>query len=1046
MGLTVLVPLLAEWLARDHDRQVARELWVCWTAVLLVLLLVGARYWRGRVVPAIGPGERTGGGLACVLILLLAGFYRFAGLEHYPRAVDWDAGLNAGMAMKLWATGRFIPVEPVHGAETLFFYLMAASMKWLGVSLFGLRFTGALVGWLTVGALFLFTRELLGRRVALLASLLCAISTWAVGASRVPKHALMVPLVICLTYYFLLRGLREGRWRDYLMAGFFIGASLHTFTSYRHGPLVAGMFVALYWLGQRGGDQPAAGLRGGIPCMVFGASVPVVPLYLHAAKHPPSDWWSVFREYSVFSDIAAQGSLLPLLTNVCKTLPHCVLLRISHDPGLGLFFGILVALCLPLLLRWRDPRFLALGLLALTMVAAPVLGRFHLVSARRYLALLPVLFPLIALAVLVLWDRLGPRLRPLFGLGVALFILVLGARSWSVVLATGDHDTHKQAVLRTALALADGVHGADRVIVYLPAGYAADRPELLFYFLHPDVRELPENDPFTIPDEGRDVMFIPDGTVLGQLVQESIQQTELHEFRSTDPRLVSLMAVWRLSHATFSALREQPTAPEGYIHVPQSGRYRVSGLRLGGEHKSGLVPLARGLMPYQRVPGRTPKIEGHPVTFWRRGGRFGRFLAAPVVPLAGGGFELRRHISVPLPRGGVSWARYPQDLALTDEAFYEAHIDQTVRILRETGRPDGRWKGLRTPEGIDLRFPFEDEPGPARVWSISAAGSGLLLVANSIDGWVAGFDDTGMRKVSYERPGGWREPVDVAVRRDGVVAVADMGRRDVVVFDTERRLVRTLHLRRPVSVAWRGDELLVLDAGLFELLCIGPDGEVRQSRFIGEVPLRSRVEVTSLGQLSVCRSGTSQSRLYGPRLGLLAPGGDPQIEPRIGLEAAAMVWEPSRSVLWVLDENGHLYEVLQQFDSLDAGHIEGIEMPASQMVAGNLSRSAQEFGEGMVVDGGQKPSYGVWQFEARGPGRYRCWALYATQDSRPVAVQLDDRTALRPVTRLTGGFTRRDARWTELGSLVLTRGVHRLSLKAEGLFPHLVMIKLIRQR
>ena len=95
---------------------------------------------------------------------------------------------------------RPIFITSYTGKEVLFFYLAGGLMRLLGESLFTLRLTAALVGLLTVAAVYWLGLELFrDRRVALVAAALLAISFWHLLFSHLGFRAITQPLLQALT-------------------------------------------------------------------------------------------------------------------------------------------------------------------------------------------------------------------------------------------------------------------------------------------------------------------------------------------------------------------------------------------------------------------------------------------------------------------------------------------------------------------------------------------------------------------------------------------------------------------------------------------------------------------------------------------------------------------------------------------------------------------------------------------------------------------------------------------------------------------------------
>jgi hypothetical protein len=108
-----------------------------------------------------------------------------------------------------------------------------------------LRGVAIVVGTLTLLALYLFARGRFGWRVALLATLLLAVSPWHLLYSRVGFRAILAPLFAIITVGLFLRALDTGRLRDHLGWGMVLGLGFWTYTSFRVVPLAIIAFLLL---------------------------------------------------------------------------------------------------------------------------------------------------------------------------------------------------------------------------------------------------------------------------------------------------------------------------------------------------------------------------------------------------------------------------------------------------------------------------------------------------------------------------------------------------------------------------------------------------------------------------------------------------------------------------------------------------------------------------------------------------------------------------------------------------------------------------------
>lgn len=136
--------------------------------------------------------------LLLFIIFLVALFFRFYNLETTPHGFHIDEAIIADNANFILHTGRdtnnnFLPLQTEVFKDynpTGYVYLAILPIKFLGLNIFAARLPGALLGSLTVFALFLLIYSLFEKKsLALLGSLLFALSPWDIVLSRSTEEA-----------------------------------------------------------------------------------------------------------------------------------------------------------------------------------------------------------------------------------------------------------------------------------------------------------------------------------------------------------------------------------------------------------------------------------------------------------------------------------------------------------------------------------------------------------------------------------------------------------------------------------------------------------------------------------------------------------------------------------------------------------------------------------------------------------------------------------------------------------------------------------------
>lgn len=148
-------------------------------------------------------------------ITLVAGYLRFHNLGVSPRIIDGDEG-RIGIAAQSTTTSRLSnPFALWENFGALYLQAMNAAMLLAGVDPFGLRLLPAIGGTLAIPSVYLFARQVGGRRVALIAAVLLATMHTHMHFSRIASVAyIQGTLLGPLELWLLLSGLQKrSTWR-----------------------------------------------------------------------------------------------------------------------------------------------------------------------------------------------------------------------------------------------------------------------------------------------------------------------------------------------------------------------------------------------------------------------------------------------------------------------------------------------------------------------------------------------------------------------------------------------------------------------------------------------------------------------------------------------------------------------------------------------------------------------------------------------------------------------------------------------------------------
>jgi 4-amino-4-deoxy-L-arabinose transferase-like glycosyltransferase len=189
------------------------------------------------------------------LLVLLAALLRFYQLDAIPVGLDVDEAEEGWEARRV-ADGEAFPIffTASYGGEPMHYYAIAFFLRLFGVKALSVRLASAVEGLLLVPVIYLLARELLvptkGSRslVPLLSAFWVATSYWHITYSRTGMEPVLLPLVLSVGTFFLWRGIRLQEPRPFILAGFFVGASLYTYRPVRFFPLLLLTFLGYHLL------------------------------------------------------------------------------------------------------------------------------------------------------------------------------------------------------------------------------------------------------------------------------------------------------------------------------------------------------------------------------------------------------------------------------------------------------------------------------------------------------------------------------------------------------------------------------------------------------------------------------------------------------------------------------------------------------------------------------------------------------------------------------------------------------------------------------
>ncbi|MBI3915325.1 MAG: glycosyltransferase family 39 protein [Chloroflexi bacterium] len=267
-----------------------------------------------------------------VALFLLAAFFRVYNLDQFPPGFQFDQAFYVFDVLWLLQGHFQIFFAAPGGAEPLFPYLAMPFVAIFGAETpLGLKLTGAVIGALTIPALYVLARALFNsKRIAAFAAFFAAISFWHIFFNRFGERVTLLTLITILLFIFYWRALssRSIEYRQHLFAGVMLALALYTYPGSRVLPFALLFLTTFAIITDR--SRARFHLRG-IAITLAIAAILFFPLGLYFLQHP-ADFIGHTAQVSIFVPHAGETGDVPaaLARNAAKIAG---MFFIAGDPG-----------------------------------------------------------------------------------------------------------------------------------------------------------------------------------------------------------------------------------------------------------------------------------------------------------------------------------------------------------------------------------------------------------------------------------------------------------------------------------------------------------------------------------------------------------------------------------------------------------------------------------------------------------------------------------------------------------------------------------------
>lgn len=185
--------------------------------------------------------------IAVTVIVLTALLLRTIDFTTLPGGFHGDESVVGLEAQRIQRDGYIGVYSPyAAGQPTGPLYLFAISLWIFGDTVFAVRIVPALLGTLTVLALYIILRRNFGVRVALIGSSVLAVMNWHIFFARIGFPLEAWPLVVVLTVGAISEAVRRGRWYWWLISGALTGSGIYVYNAHPAVVVIMLVFLAGY--------------------------------------------------------------------------------------------------------------------------------------------------------------------------------------------------------------------------------------------------------------------------------------------------------------------------------------------------------------------------------------------------------------------------------------------------------------------------------------------------------------------------------------------------------------------------------------------------------------------------------------------------------------------------------------------------------------------------------------------------------------------------------------------------------------------------------
>ncbi|MDP2638379.1 MAG: glycosyltransferase family 39 protein [Candidatus Levybacteria bacterium] len=340
------------------------------------------------------------------IIFFIAVLFRFVNLSSYPAGFHIDEASLGYNGYSLLLTGKddngnsFPLYIDMFGDNrpSGYHYLTIVPIVFFGLTEFATRFPAALIGSLTVFAMFFLASVIFNNKaISLLSALLIAVSPWHIVISRASGEAVVALFLIITGFSLLLQGLMENKNKPIILGAILVSISYFLYHTPRvFVPLVfTGLISFLYPLWKGRGKFLYAKI---LTVVIFLCGITLLLVFVIKGGTGRYSQVNIFNNFETnfFISQERQEDALANSSAYISRIVHNKItnyLRVFSDNYLNYFSGSFLFSKGGLPLWYNVPR---MGLMYIIELPFLIFGAYVLIKSRNLMHKLPILWLVIA--------------------------------------------------------------------------------------------------------------------------------------------------------------------------------------------------------------------------------------------------------------------------------------------------------------------------------------------------------------------------------------------------------------------------------------------------------------------------------------------------------------------------------------------------------------------------------------------------------------------------------------------------------------------------